>query len=131
MGSVGNKNQNNTNVQTQELEFSSFIERYMKNGYTREDVESDNESVIASWAENEGMTDTFTKDGREYEILWENGVSPKIIFEPTKENPYVKFTLEVSVIPKNRRKDSKPRKMIVPAVSNNKKPREFEMDWYK
>lgn len=114
MGSVGT---------TKSQAYSDDFQYYIDN------AGGDEKLALLNWV-GDNVSSTFTKNGKEYEIQWQNGVFPHIVSEATTDDPYTRFTLEIYARREDKPDDiSKP--MYVTDYGRGKGRQTFSVRVYK
>ena len=96
--------------------------------YFLDNAGGDKSLALKDWISN-NVSDTFDKDGKEYTIMWQNGVFPKVISWPTVKDPYIEFNVQIEAV-RTDKLDDESRKatlMYIPNYGNGKGRHRFRI----
>ena len=118
MGSIGT----NSNTPKYTSEYQYYLDR----------AEGSESIAFNDWIYN-NVSDTFEKGGKEYTILWQNGVFPKVVQEPTQDDPYIKFNVQVEAVRSDKLEDEdkKAKLMYIPDYGTGKGRHTFRIRVYE
>ena len=115
MGSIG------TSQPTYTSEYQYFLDN----------AGGDKNLAIKDWISN-NVSDTFDKGGKEYTILWQNGIFPKVVSEPTADDPYLRFDVQIEAVRTDKMDDGVQAKlMYIPSYGNGKGRQQFSIRVYE
>lgn len=118
MGSVG------TSKPAYTSEYQYFLDR----------AYGDRNLAIKDWI-GQNVSDTFEKGGKEYTIMWENGVFPRIVSEPSEYDNAIRFEVEVYAVRSDKIDDDEARRkaklMFIPSYSGWKGRHQFHIQVYE